>query len=74
MPYAYSRPYAYLFLTNFPGPMVIPCPTSIPDSRVYGQMPKNANIICEGSLNVVCERPLTRIVQRTEQISHKNVD
>ena len=23
------------FLTNFPGPTVIPCPTSIPDSRVY---------------------------------------
>jgi hypothetical protein len=22
------------FLTNFPGPTVIPCPTSIPDSRV----------------------------------------
>ena len=23
-----------LFLTNFPGPMLIPCPTFIPDSRV----------------------------------------
>ena len=23
------------FLTNFPGPTVIPCPTSIPDSRVH---------------------------------------
>ena len=23
-----------LFLPNFPGPMFIPCPTSIPDSRV----------------------------------------
>ena len=23
-----------LFLTSFPGPTVIPCPTSIPDSRV----------------------------------------
>ena len=22
------------FLTNFPGPTIIPCPTSIPDSRV----------------------------------------
>ena len=25
------------FLTNFPGPTVIPCPTSIPDSRVNGK-------------------------------------
>ena len=25
------------FLTNFPGPTVIPCPTSIPDSRVWVQ-------------------------------------
>ena len=24
-----------LFLTNFPGPMLIPCPTFIPDSRVH---------------------------------------
>ena len=26
------------FLTNFPGPTVIPCPTSIPDSRVVPAM------------------------------------
>ena len=25
------------FLTNFPGPTVISCPTSIPDSRVLGK-------------------------------------
>ena len=27
------------FLTNFPGPTVIPCPTSIPDSRVIPLVP-----------------------------------
>ena len=38
MPYVYSRPYLRLFLlTYFPGPTFIPCPTSIPDSRVYGR-------------------------------------
>ena len=27
---------ALFFWANFPGPMFIPCPTSIPDSRVKG--------------------------------------
>ena len=31
------------FLTNFPGPTVIPCPTSIPDSRVYRSLKQKKN-------------------------------
>lgn len=33
-PYVYSRPYFFFFLSNVSCPMFIPCPTSIPDSRV----------------------------------------
>ena len=32
--HVYLRPCVYLFLPNFPGPMFIPCPTSIPEARV----------------------------------------
>ena len=33
------------FLTNFPDPMVIPCPTSIPDSRVPSNYLKDLSLV-----------------------------
>jgi hypothetical protein len=34
MPYVYSRTYVYPFYQNLQDPTFIPCPTSIPESRV----------------------------------------
>ena len=30
----YLRPYVYSFCQIFPGPMFLPCPTSIPEARI----------------------------------------
>ena len=44
IPYLYSRPYVYSFWQIFSRPTVIPCPTSIPDSRVDGT-PKGLKVV-----------------------------
>jgi hypothetical protein len=33
--HVYLGPYVYSSCLNFPGPMFIPCPTSIPEARVH---------------------------------------
>ena len=52
-------------MINFPGPTLITCPTSVPDSRVQKVDIFGPPTYLPRLVNVVCERPLVVVEVKT---------